>query len=349
MQKERYYEYDVVRIILTILVVIGHAIPISISTWLGGIEYDKLTIAAGYSVAQIQNILETVSKWIYSFHMPAFFVLSGALFARHINDTFKTVLKSRAKRLLIPYAVFGVYSIVIKLLSGTYTNISFLGLLQATFIPIRTHMWFVLCLFVVILIVRGIERHVSNNIVKVAIFVVMYITGITIGYILPFGNPLKYALWFWIGLKLFEPKTGKIIELIRKNKTIVFLPVSILVHAVSFVLFVMTGMDNECNPIASLAGTIAVFAISVAVCKIMSDAAKRRAANISDMCFGIYLLSDPLNYPIQAAAYAVFGAPLYAESAGVAALFVVRSIFTGGISAALTASWKNIKKGKQKK
>lgn len=349
MQKERYYEYDVVRIILTILVVIGHAIPISISTWLGGIYYDKLTELAGYNIASVQSLFEMIYKWIYSFHMPAFFVLSGALFARHINDTFKTVLKSRAKRLLIPYAVFGIYSVFVKLLSGTYNNFSVSNCLKAIFFPFKTHMWFVLCLFVVILIVRGIERHVPNNIVKAAIFIVMYIIGITVGYMLPFGNPLKYALWFWIGLKLFEPKAGKIIDLIRKTKIGVILPASILVHAVSFILFVVTGMDNESNPIASLAGTVAVFAIGVAVCKIISDKAKRRAANISNMCFGIYLLSDPLNYPIQAAAYAVFGAPLYAGNAGVAALFIVRSIFTGGISAALTAAWNKIRKRKQKK
>lgn len=78
-----------------ILVVIGHMIP----SWYG------------------------VGLWIYSFHMPLFFLISGVLHYKKYSDTvnynLSDVAISKAKSLLYPYAVFSLlYIIIFSLYKG---------------------------------------------------------------------------------------------------------------------------------------------------------------------------------------------------------------------------------------
>lgn len=52
-----------------------------------------------------------IYKSIYFFHMPAFFFISGMLFRRDIE--LKEFAIKRVKRLLVPYFIFGLFSIII--------------------------------------------------------------------------------------------------------------------------------------------------------------------------------------------------------------------------------------------
>ncbi len=49
---------------------------------------------------------KTLFSFIYSFHMPLFFFISGILFNPTKYDTLKTLLVSKVKTLLIPYVFF---------------------------------------------------------------------------------------------------------------------------------------------------------------------------------------------------------------------------------------------------
>ena len=62
---------------------------------------------------------------IYSFHMALFIFISGwLLYYTSIakNKSFKTVIKSKVKRLLIPFYVFTIFTILIKLLLAQYVK-----------------------------------------------------------------------------------------------------------------------------------------------------------------------------------------------------------------------------------
>lgn len=48
---------------------------------------------------------------IYSFHMPLFFLISGAMFRREKYPCFGPFLKKRVRRLLVPYVIYEVLSI----------------------------------------------------------------------------------------------------------------------------------------------------------------------------------------------------------------------------------------------
>ncbi|MDE6905875.1 MAG: acyltransferase family protein [Lachnospiraceae bacterium] len=96
----RKYEYDIMRIMLTMLVVIGHLS-------LGRLANTDCGSMGNWFV-QIQ--MNQVSNWIYGFHMYAFFFLSGCCFKTGKFETMDELVKNKFKRLVIPYyAGEGVY------------------------------------------------------------------------------------------------------------------------------------------------------------------------------------------------------------------------------------------------
>lgn len=96
-------------------------------------------------------------SWIFSFHMPLFFIISGMLFhERQFLDSFK----KKAARLLIPYLFFGIVTFAYWALierrlrggvSGSVTNALtniFLARAGTGNYPQNAVLWFLPCLFV---------------------------------------------------------------------------------------------------------------------------------------------------------------------------------------------------------
>ena len=75
-------EYDIVRALLMILVILGHCTYYQISTNYGGAYYQDLMLQAGVNDTIIHRITSWVTGAIYTFHMPLFMALSGAVLDR---------------------------------------------------------------------------------------------------------------------------------------------------------------------------------------------------------------------------------------------------------------------------
>lgn len=66
---------------------------------------------SGFTNEIISERLSGLQKWIYSFHMPLFFFISGYLFSL-TNKSLSNIqsgqfIKKKLKRLMIPYFVLG--------------------------------------------------------------------------------------------------------------------------------------------------------------------------------------------------------------------------------------------------
>lgn len=59
-----------------------------------------------YYNSQLLVLLRYLSGWVYGFHMPLFFMLSGAVLALKPIGAFDQVVRSKIKRLLVPYFVY---------------------------------------------------------------------------------------------------------------------------------------------------------------------------------------------------------------------------------------------------
>jgi fucose 4-O-acetylase-like acetyltransferase len=88
---------DAARGFCIILIVIGHAI--------GGL------IGAGM-VTQ-QSILGNIDYFIYTFHIPAFFVISGMLTSLSASKDPKKFFNNNLKYILYPYLLYGTIQILI--------------------------------------------------------------------------------------------------------------------------------------------------------------------------------------------------------------------------------------------
>lgn len=141
------YSIDVARGIACALVVIGH-------------------------VPSTPGIVHT---WIYSFHMPLFYIISGMVL--NTNDPFKAFFKKRIKGLLIPYFALNLLVWITETLIKTILSLAvsqaldfkqFLVGLVGALIGYRLTdyyyiLWFVISLFFALLISQWIIQLVKNE------------------------------------------------------------------------------------------------------------------------------------------------------------------------------------------
>ena len=131
-------------------------------------------------------------KFIYAFHVPLFFFLSGLCFSKKNNIKF---FKKKVTTIYLPYILLSLISIFIFLVLGKYidtginTNLfdNMLGMLYAN--PNLENMkwnqplWFLPCLFIQLITINIIENIISNNKHKNVIRIVIIICCLTIGII----------------------------------------------------------------------------------------------------------------------------------------------------------------------
>lgn len=110
------------RVVVTILVIISHCMYYRIETAYGGIDYSGLLVRKTI----VFKILEQIKEMIYSFHMPLYMALSGALFRGTISKkgiSFTKLIKNKATRLLIPFFIISVlYNFLLKYISNYWSG-----------------------------------------------------------------------------------------------------------------------------------------------------------------------------------------------------------------------------------
>lgn len=130
-------------------------------------------VVFGHKIKQVDNYNSIILvKYIYSFHMPMFFVISGMLFTR--KDSFSEYLNKKIKSLLIPYFSFATilfsFWVLMKLIVGNFMFneglTAFLGIFygQSNYMVWGSPLWFVLCLFVVSCVFYVISKYNKRTI-----------------------------------------------------------------------------------------------------------------------------------------------------------------------------------------
>lgn len=89
-EKKRFDDLDIAKCFGILLVYIGHC-----EVGADSISFDRL------------------QAWIYSFHMPLFFFISGILFSNKNNRSFLFFLKKRIVSLILPYVFFSLFNFLI--------------------------------------------------------------------------------------------------------------------------------------------------------------------------------------------------------------------------------------------
>jgi len=247
-------------------------------------------------------------EYIYSFHMPLFFVISGICMMHVLKDPerdIKVDIKKRIIRLLIPYLFWSYVAIIPKVVFSKFMYLPYDSsqtwkiLLGSS--PNGT-MWYIWTLFFINVIFILLSRVTQNEYVwagvAVAGFVVQKIFGIPYaGLIL--HNCLYYVIGVFIAIwktKIDENVTGnKVVPVIALGLMLVNVPVSII-------------LDTQANLVSSvLCGTALVMLVIYVKDGITKNCLGRFILLASAYSYGIYILSPWVQVAIRIFLYKKLG------------------------------------------
>ena len=161
---------DVAKGLLITLVVIGHA-------WRAAYNNGILHNAAVYHLAD---------NWIYAFHMPAFFFISGLFAIQSAQRSVKAFISTKMRTIAYPYLLWSVIQSVLQLMmSGSTTStITIADILKIPFDPVM-QFWFLYALFFIFLFFILLRQATDSPLVflytGIALFI-MVRTGYAPGY-----------------------------------------------------------------------------------------------------------------------------------------------------------------------
>lgn len=237
------------------------------------IKYLDIAKAIGIILVLIGHISrnEIISKVIYSFHMPFFFIISGFLYERRDN------LKKKIKSILIPYFIFSFISYIYWLLIERNirgSNGNELSLLLNIFLAragdenyiFNVVMWFLPCLLMTQLIYFFISL-IGYALSKIKMFRLPFTLDVV----------CIALLFYFLGhcLKIVETKLEitKYIKKSTKHSTL-FILISIFLFVSVFLLVSINGTINMNNMeynsyilsiITACLGSLAIIIISVII------------------------------------------------------------------------------------
>lgn len=342
-------EYDHVRVIATMLVVMGHCTYLKIATDFGGCDYSYYFDSNNI----ISRLLVALNSLIYTFHMPLFMALSGALFYRNIRAgdyrNLKQLIAIKSKRLILPFVVVSLfYSIPLKYISGYYrggVNLHDI-ICGQLFLQGNSHLWYCVALFNILIIVFGLEIKIKmSDRFKMVLLVIMYLGSFVI-HINIIKYTFRYLVWFYMGYN-FEPQREFINSKIKsdaifKNMILFLLFYMIYGFMISGELLIMKAAGEFIKAFGIVFACLAFYEVAYLLSKTNID--ERRLWNIirSDS-FGIYLYSDTWNYIILSVVILAPPNFILVNRFGILPLYILRFLITLLISVLVTELLRMLK------
>ncbi len=300
MNKERVSVYDWLRLIATVLVVIGHSRYIAMDATNGSVHYalPEFTNPAFYSY--IISFFGLMVSYIYSFHMPLFFFLSGAVLRLKPLKAYDEFCKDKVKRLIVPYFAVGfLFMLPVKFFAGFYDNEG-LHMAYRTFYngSDSDHLWFLTALFWCMMLFAALKKICERFSVKSEVFLLFICACIQMSAeLLPFDilalkQGLGYIGWFALGYSFEKLRKEKLSGYSNVTKIMLFLVTGIL-----FVLNIKVGIFEDIMNV--ICGCLFAY-FTAEVCTIVFARFEKTGCYrvIMRNLFAIYLFHNPLEFVI---------------------------------------------------
>lgn len=215
MDQKQLQDYSDLKVFAMLLVVLGH-----ITRFYSG---------DGVVTPQCSSsVLSYLTAFIYSFHMPLFVSISGAIyyyqrFQRANYSNLFGFVKKKALRLLLPYLVFGFcyvapIMILFHFIDGGYFSYIKEGIIYS---HNSQHLWYVLMLFDLFIIFRFGEKIILKLPEPIMLFCGFFL------YIFSFAFPgrfqvrsaAQYLIFFYIGF-LFQKNRNEITSFFYRKSSV---------------------------------------------------------------------------------------------------------------------------------
>ncbi len=277
---------QICRVVGMILVVIGHACAPFAGHW------------HHYYFQSPDKILSAVYGFIYMFHMHLFFMISGFLWRKDRFTSIFDLIMNKAKRLLIPLiSVFILYLMPIRFYTGWYEGVSdslCVGYLLAIKNLDIGHLWFLLTLFLIFVLMWGIEEWVTNQFIANLIVITVYVVSYYIDIPFRIG---EFLIYFWVShILCVYHHDGWYLKKSRK-KTLCILVLSLLACLVS--LGIKRAFDGLIQYIGGLVFPIGIFVILYLLGDLIIKEHAKHITFIDELdqySMGVYLFHEPFMY-----------------------------------------------------
>lgn len=296
-ENKRVMVYDWLRLIATIFVVVGHSAYVVQSTTFGGVAYEfPPNMSVAYSSA-VLKFFRTMSGWVYGFHMPLFFMLSGAVLALSPIKPFDVFFRSKIKRLLIPYFIYGwFFMLPVKYLANFYNKDGFLQALKGFLVGQDSgHLWFLTSLFwcmIAFVLIQRLTSKFTNStyVLLLAAGIVYFLYNSYIPFdVLGMKRGLQYIFWFALGYAFEKERSTK--EDWNIKKTLVAFVVLTMIEIVNAKISILNGF------FVIVVGAFLTYIFASLCSRYLNKWTRTKLWKIVIRnLFFIYLFHDPLEY-----------------------------------------------------
>lgn len=338
-------EYNILKVITILLVLVSHSNYYIIVTNFGGINYEQWLL--NVDSLFLFKFLDKFREVIYYFHMPLFMAISGAFFQIQIHKNkwkdLNSLLHAKFKRLMIPFFVFTLlYTIPVKYISNYFVQTNVVNaIIGQLFLLGNSHLWYLYALFVIFILAYYVLQRYSGFWILVFLFLLHLISNkIELTLI---KAPIQFLFYFAMGF-MFESKRevyNKFLD--SKRRFLIFL-------VIGFVVLILFNFGIKkysilfskiIIEILAIYGSLLTYTISYYLSKSTTLVNTKIYQLILVNGLGIYIFSDTLNYLILYCAYIVGGDFMF-TSYGIILMVIIRFIGTLWLGIGLTILFKKI-------
>ena len=156
------------------------------------------------SVVQNSPAWEFIDSWIYAFHMPLFFFLSGLFVQRSLSKPFKDFVLDKLYVIAYPYFIWSIIQTTLQSFASGYTNnaLSLTDIWKIIYQP-QMQFWFLYTLFAIMLLYAVLNKLKVSPTVFLAISVGVYCLHVLDVSFGPWGVLYlvrRHALYFALGV-----------------------------------------------------------------------------------------------------------------------------------------------------
>ena len=298
-------EYEWLRLIATVFVVVGHSAFWVINTTHGGVYYgaDEFGWIAPAYFSAVFGGVRAMAGWVYRFHMAAFFFLSGAVLRLRPIGAPGRFLAKKARRLLVPYYLCGlVWMLPVKYLAAFYTAEELPAALGNFLLGggDSGHLWFLPALFWCMAVFALLEKLLAIDAKKWWFCCVPLALGAALHLLsqqLPVWFALQqfaaYFIWFALGWA-FEPLRAAAAARPCRGRVLLLAGGFALVSA-GWIAADRYGLLGGRS--SMLVGCIWCWLLAALCAKMFEKCSRSRLfAVVSRQLFCVYLLHDPLEH-----------------------------------------------------
>lgn len=343
LSTDKVKEYDVLRALVMVLVVLGHCTYYEIATDFGGMYYASQMQSLGIPDTLAHRLLSVVTTAIYSFHMPLFMALSGAVFAMQLNKgkygELKIFVSKKAKRLLYPFLLVSVFwSFPLKYLSGYWEasgNVLYDVVVGQLLIQGNTHLWFLPTLFFEFILFWLCFRYNKlryRKYIIISVLLLLHFASLKIGVKI-INYTLCFAIYFYIGY-LFEEKRLTINTWLTYGRTALLCGVWASLLVISHYCVGGDVLSKFIHHIFLLLTAVSGMLGFYAVCYYVMcrNIARDFIEWLAQKSMGIYLYSDSVNYLFMSVYVGIWGMSCLGDEWHASMIYLLRFLFTSAIA-----------------